>query len=329
MDRSERFLKIRQMIKAKGFVSQTALLEALEVSTSTFKRDLEYMRSRLGWPITWNPVKRGYVIEAGDSEEEQTHELPGLWFNASEIYALLAMQHLLKEMQPGLLDQHIAPLQAKLRQLMGEGSHAAESIERRVKLIHLGARTVKLKHFEQVARALLDRQRLQIRYLKRDSQEVTDREISPLQLVHYRENWFLDAWCHMRNGIRTFSLDAMQAVQTLTTPARDVSPAAMTKHFESGYGIFAGQAKYRARLKFSSARAQWVSLETWHPAQSSRFLKDGSYLLEVPYSNDQELLMDLLRHGAEVEVLGPPELRRKIALALKRAAEKYSQPLFQ
>jgi len=98
----------------------------------------------------------------------------------------------------------------------------------------------------------------------------------------------------------------------------------MAKHFESGYGIFAGQAIHKARLKFTPLRAQWVCLETWHSDQRSKFLKDGSYVLELPYSNDQELLMDLLRHGTEVEVLGPPQLRLKLATTLKQAAKIYS-----
>jgi hypothetical protein len=41
-------------------------------------------------------------------------QLPGLWFNASEIHALLAMEHLIENMQPGLLASHVAPLRARV-----------------------------------------------------------------------------------------------------------------------------------------------------------------------------------------------------------------------
>lgn len=97
----------------------------------------------------------------------------------------------------------------------------------------------------------------------------------------------------------------------------------MREHFQSGYGIFAGKAANVAVLKFSPRQAEWVALETWHPDQESESLEDGSYLLKVPYSNDQELVMDLLRHGAEVEVLAPPELRKKVYDLLCTAAKKY------
>jgi predicted DNA-binding transcriptional regulator YafY len=320
MERHERFRKIGRLFRKHRVLTTKRLIDELGVSVATVKRDLDYLRDMFEWPISqWNSEEQGYVLE----DDEHALELPGLWFSAAEIHALLTMQHLLKDLQPGLLEERLRPIQARLRRLMEHGGHSADAIEQRVKLITLGMRRVEAKHFEVVSNALLDRKRLQIVYRNRDRQEVTDREISPLQLVHYRENWILDAWCHMRAGIRSFSLDAMQQVATLDKKARDVGQKVLAEHFEGGYGIVAGEAKFRAKLKFTAARAQWVSLETWHPKQRSEVLDDGSYILEVPYSNDQELLMDLLRHGNDVEVLEPPELRQKIAVVLAEAAEKY------
>jgi predicted DNA-binding transcriptional regulator YafY len=132
----------------------------------------------------------------------------------------------------------------------------------------------------------------------------------------------LDAWCHKRNAIRSFALEAVVDVRVVDEASLEVSGDKMQEHFSSGYGIFAGQAAHRARLKFTPERAQWVSKETWHHDQSSELLEDGSYILEIPYSNDQELLMDLLRHSPEVEILGPPELRQRLHTVLCSAASK-------
>ena len=92
---------------------------------------------------------------------------------------------------------------------------------------------------------------------------------------------------------------------------------------ESSYGIFSGKADKRARLRFTPRQARWVAAEQWHPDQVSRFDKDGSYLLEFPYHNDGELVMDILRYGADVEVLGPSTLRRKVKQQLEAAAARY------
>lgn len=319
----ERIHKIVGLIRKRGAVTLSYLMEEFEVSRASINRDFEVLRSRLGCPLEWDRSKRGYVIRDDKLPGGGPFELPGLWFNASEVYALLTMLHLLHGVQPGLLEDDIEPLKARLRQMLGEGAYSAKSIERRVKLIHFANRRLDVKHFQLLASALLDRKRLHIRYWNRDKKEMTEREVSPLQLVHYRENWVLDAWCHKQEGLRSFSLEAIQQVSVVDKVAIEVSEENMAEHFQGGYGIFAGKATNRAQLKFTPERAQWVSLETWHSDQTSKWLGDGSYLLEVPYSNDQELVMDLLRHGPEVEVLGPATLRQKVAETLCVAARKY------
>lgn len=317
----ERINKIVRLIRKRGSVSMPFLKNELEVSEASVKRDIDFLRDRLNCPLEWDRSKNGYVIHDHLAPTGR-FELPGMWFEASEVISLLTMLHLVEGVQPGLLEDHVAPLKTRLRTMLSAGTPSAKPIETKVKLIHFAPRKVEPKHFQLIAGALLEGKRLHLQYWNREKRERTTRDISPQRLVHYRENWVLDAWCHQKNSLRTFSLEAIENVRMLDVAIREVGEDKLREHFEGGYGIFSGPARYRARLKFSSSRAQWVSAEEWHPDQSSSLLDDGSYLLEVPYSNDQELLMDLLRHAPEVEVLDPPELRYKLYKALCSAAEK-------
>jgi predicted DNA-binding transcriptional regulator YafY len=131
--------------------------------------------------------------------------------------------------------------------------------------------------------------------------------------VHYRDNWYLDAWCHWRKGLRSFSVDALQQVQVQDAKARDVVESTLAAHYASAYGIFSGAAKAWAVLLFSKESARWVKSESWHPEQTSETLPDGRYRLRVPYADARELLMDILRHGQQVVVEQPPELRQQVA----------------
>ena len=90
-----------------------------------------------------------------------------------------------------------------------------------------------------------------------------------------------------------------------------------------GYGIFSGRDVQWAKLRFTSKQARWVAPEQWHPQQRSRFDPDGSYVLELPYSDDRELVMDILKHGVEVEVLAPDNLRSTVRYRLLAALERY------
>lgn len=296
------------------------LKSELEVSQASVKRDIRFLRDRMGCPIEWVVKKQRYFLR--ELPGGGRYELPGLWFDASEIVALLTMVHLVEGVEPGLLVEQLTPMKERLRSILSAGNTASD-LESKVKLIHFAPRKVEPKHFRTVATAVLEGKQLSLRYLRRDKQERTERVISPLQLVHYRENWLVDAWCHLRQELRSFALEAIEEVAALDASAITVSSEDMRAHFQSGYGIFAGKASQRAVMKFTPTRAQWVSLETWHPDQTSRVLDDGSYELEVPYSNDEELLMDLLRYGPDVEVLAPPELRACMLEKLCVAAKKY------
>lgn len=318
----DRFEKILRLARRRTGATMEELKKELEVSKASVTRDIEFLRNRMGAPIDWDAKKHRYFLTS--LPDGGRFELPGVWFDASEVFALLTMVHLVEGVEPGLLMDPLIAMKGRLRSMLAAGGKSAADLESKVKLIHFAPRKVEPRQFRVVAGAVLEGKQLRMKYLRRDIRERTERVISPIQIVHYRENWVLDAWCHMRKKLRTFSLEAIEEVSVLDLPAKTVSQEEMRAHFQSGYGIFAGKATNRAVLKFTPDRAQWVSLETWHPDQTSRTLEDGSYILEVPYSNDQELVMDLLRYGAEVEVLEPPELRDRVYTALCAAAKIYS-----
>jgi predicted DNA-binding transcriptional regulator YafY len=150
----------------------------------------------------------------------------------------------------------------------------------------------------------------------------SERDVSPQRLVHYRGNWYLDAWCHLRNDLRTFAIDGMRSVGLLDEPAREVAVKKLEDYLASGSGIMRADAGVTwAKLRFSIERARWVGSEVWHPDQRGVFDPSGRYTLELPYRDDRELLLEILKHGAGVEVLAPSELRAKVREAHLRAAE--------
>jgi predicted DNA-binding transcriptional regulator YafY len=49
-------------------------------------------------------------------------------------------------------------------------------------------------------------------------------------------------------------------------------------------------------------------------------LKDGSYELKVPYADDRELIMDVMKYGGDCKVVEPKALRERVATEFERAA---------
>lgn len=311
MNRSERFYKIDQMLHERRVVATETFLEELAISRATFKRDMEYMRERFNAPIVWDRGAGGYRFENGQTDGP-AYELPGLWFSASELYALLACQRLLADIEPGFLARQVGPLQTRITAILGASGHPSGEIARRVRLLSLARRPFNSACFAEVARALLERRQVEIDAWSRPRDETNRRLVSPQRLVHYRDNWYLDAWCHWREGLRSFSLDTIHRALIRRQAAMELADTELDAHFAAAYGIFAGSAKNTAVLRFSAERARWVASERWHSGQQGQLLEDGGYRLSVPYSDERELLMDILRHGAHVTVEAPDVLRARV-----------------
>jgi WYL domain len=151
---------------------------------------------------------------------------------------------------------------------------------------------------------------------------VTHLKQSPKQALS-ASSQYLDAYCHLREGLRSFALDAINGVQLKEKPAKGVTEAELHEMFETSYGIFSGKNKQVAKLKFTPFRAQWVAREVWHPEQVGQVHPDGSYTLEVPYGEDWELIQDILRQGQDVNVLAPESLKNKVKEVLKITLAQY------
>ena len=332
MSKTARLYKIEMLIRQRGSVNFATLIDALEVSPATLKRDLEYLRDHLGAPITYDPLSRGYRFDAPASSGGRPaspggprHELPGLWFSERELYSLLMAHQLLSGLDTdGMLMRHLQPLLDRIHELLGPGGDSdSKALMKRVKIIGALRRPVPPEHFERMGEALMHRRRLQMRYLTRGRGEVSERQVSPQRLVHYRNTWYLDAWCHSRERLLRFALDAVQEASVLDQRAKDVAMRQVQAEMDTGYGNYAGGTRQVAVLRFSSQAAAWISHEEWHPEQQGRWLDDGSWELNLPYMDETELVMDLLRQGEQVAVLAPDSLRQAVRKRLAAALAVY------
>ena len=319
MSEMVRLIRYAELLSNRRFMTKQDLMAKQEVSLATLKRDLVKLRDQMNVPIVFDRDLGGYKL---DKTSERT-ELPGFWFSQDEILALLTIQNMIGELEPGLLGPKLKPLQTRLNSILVSQGLSAETLTQRVRLLHAGKRRMPLQSFEAVAKGTLERKQVQILHLNRQSGEKLDRAISPQQLLYYRDNWYVDAWCHLRGGVRSFAIDAIETAQVLDKPAKELDPPILKKHMSSGYGIFGGQANAIAKLQFSATRARWVQFEEWHPDQKGTLAKDGSYTLEVPYSDERELIGDILRLGSDVKVLGPDSLVRQLRKEIEKTLARY------
>lgn len=321
MDKLERLYALHGLFDGRRTaLPLAAIVQRLECSPATAKRAIRELRSFLNAPLVFDRELDGYRYAPEDGAPR--FELPGLWFRAEELAALVTLRELLSRLEPGLLTEVLTPLANRLENLLSTRKLGLTEAARRVRVLSQHAR-VPGAAFGPVARAVLTRRGLAFQYAGRAAGEVTERRVSPQRLTRYRGCWYLDAWCHDREALRSFALERIADVRMLRDRALDRPDAEMDRHYADAYGIFAGQATETAVLRVAPHRARWVADEAWHPRQSGSYREDGSYELRVPYGRPDELIQDILRLGPDAEVLAPAALRREVAKRLRAASALY------
>jgi len=322
MNKFDRIFQLHQLLHSHRCpLSLNTLKDKMECSESTARRALSALRDTLNAPIAYDRERNGHYY---DPKQNQAWELPGLWFNPQELHALLVSHILLDQLQPGVLSDHIQPLKKRIENILQQQHAGSPELTKRIRIFQQAARPTELDCFRQIASATLQRRQMKVLYHGRERDKTTERTVSPQRLVYYRSNWYLDARCHLREELRTFSLDRLSVVDVLQTAAEEINEDTLDAHFSPGYGIFAGTPTHRARLRFTPLAARWVADEHWHPQQQGEVLTDGSYELSIPYSDPRELVMDILKYGEDVEVIGPPALRRQVKEKLTAALGQYA-----
>jgi len=320
MDRNERIHALHRIFKsARRPVTVPQLMDELGCSRATAYRDIAYLRDALMAPVSGDG-EAGFFYDKG---EDDRFELPGLWLNSEELHALLVAQALMGRTGGNVLNTALAPLQSRIEKLLEEQSGGKRWPLERIRVLAHKARRMDEHVFRVVASAVLERKQLEFDYRARSSDERMRRHVSPQRISHYRGNWYLDAWDQDREALRSFSVDRMSSAKALDAVARDLPEDELDRHLAGGYGIFSGEAKATATIRFNAKAARWVSDEHWHSRQEGRFLPDGRYELKVPYSNGRELLMDILQYGADAEIVEPVSLREQARTLLNLAASNY------
>ena len=321
MSRRDRLYQLHDILRQRRSpIDRHRLMEALGCSQATLYRLINELRDRLGAPLEQDPHGRGYYY---DRSLTGNFELPGLWISPEELQALLTARHVLGNVQPGLLVDELDGVQQRINQLLDRQGLDFSAQPERIQIRHDAGRPVPEGLFEDVLKALFKRRQLELTYHGRRRDDVSERTVSPQRLIAYRDRWYLAAWCHRAEDLRSFALERIRAMRLLDEASRELPADEISRHFDDAFGIFSGPAEHRARLVFSAEAARWASDEVWHPQQIGRWVDDGRWELELPFGHRRELLMTILSYGSDVEVLDPPELRDAIQAQLAAACAVY------
>lgn len=319
MDPQARIVRLHDLLSGRTTpIHPTVLQEALGCSRTTLQRMLTRLRDELQAPVL-HVAEQGYCYDISSGP----YELPGMWLDADELASLMMVDALLARLESGVLQSQARLLRAQVEVLLGQAvvdeSVGADRLRERVQLVTPKFLAQRPEIFATVCEATLAGQRLRFTDYARKRGEPPTRQVSPQRLLYFQENWFLQAWCHDVEAPQVFALARLHHLEVIPGKVHEVEPPPVA------HGRLVGMSPVRhvARLRFTPSAAASVAGEYWHPQQHGQFATDGSYELSVPYAQVQDLLGQILKHGATVLVESPKSLRKAVVKALERASARY------
>lgn len=317
----ERMLRIHQAIQAGGYPNAETLARELEVCTKSIRRDLEFMRDRLGLPLCYDERRWGYHYT------EDVGAFPSLQISEGELFALLVAEKAIQQYRGTSFEQ---PLTSALRK-MSAGLPDTVSVhwadwDRTISFRTSAEPILNLEVFDKLARAVADRERLRIEYRKPGASASETREIDPWHLANINGEWYLFAHDHLRKAVRTFVPARIQSVagtgKTFTPPTR----FSVDRELRDSFGVHSAQGEFEVMIRFSPRVADYIREKRWHASQKLSNRDDGGVELRMRLSSLVEVQRWILGWGGDAVPVQPPELVTGVREAARRLLKAQSAP---
>lgn len=204
---------------------------------------------------------------------------------------------------PGLTERDaIDRALAKLEAAAGDAAASADQV--RVDL----EQPVDRELAARVRTALTEQRRLHLTYTSASRDRTTERDVDPIRAVSVDGRWYLQAWCHLAQGLRTFRLDRIEDAQVLDVPA---TPPAGALDGDVGPGVFRADPQDELVTLELSPTAAWVAESV--PAESVEEHEDGTLTMVLRVADPSWLQRLVWREAGEVRVVAPAAMVRAVA----------------
>jgi predicted DNA-binding transcriptional regulator YafY len=312
----ERMLRIHQSIISGKFPNATLLAQQLEVSTKSIHRDIEFMRDRMQLPIEYDGAKFGYHYT------EEVSSFPTLQISEGELFALLVAEKALQQYRGTPFEKSLISAFRKVAQSLPETISIHLSDWDQVISFRTSVQPLlDLQVFDLLSKAAARREQLELLYRKPGKTKPEPRIVDPYHLANINGEWFLFAYCHARQDLRTFAPARILKAQLTGKKFARSEKFSLEQRLKNSFGVHAGKEEFDVRLHFSPWVADYIREKTWHVSQRLLDFPDGSLELHMKLSSLQEVHRWILAWGGEARVLSPPSLAEMIKNSARRLQE--------
>lgn len=315
-----RMTRIHKQLVEERYPNCSSLAKAIEVSSKTIQRDIEYMRDQLALPIEYEGSKHGFCYT------EPVTSFPTIPATEGEVLALFVAQKALEQYRGTPFEQPLAKAFGKLSQvLQDEMSVNLGELASALSFHHTGRAITSMEIFQTVNKALMESRELKFSYKKLNGNRAERRHVQPCHLASIDGQWYLFAHDLKRDDIRTFVLGRIQSVPESGKHFEKPKDFSLGARLMGSFGVFTGEGNYRVRIEFSAGVAQLVRERQWHASQKLKDLPDGGLELSLQLDSLEEIERWVLSWGGHAKVLGPLKLKQQVREALNSMQDVYRE----
>lgn len=304
--RADRLLSMLIIISQKGLVTGRELAEHFEVSLRTIYRDIEKI-SEAGVPIAAEGGRGGgyYIME--------NYKLNNLFLNKKEIDPLVAVMENLKFLFGK--NQQFNDIVLKFKTLQNNKDQQCESFS--INMSHFSMEQELREYLFLINKAIEDGKLLEFQYINRRMQ-YSKRIVEPIQIKFANGQWYIIAFCKVRNDYRKFKLVRIRNMNIGDNfIKRKISKEEIEKIFTDSYE----RNSILVTLKFSNKIGEQLSEH--FSKDTIKQLEDGTFIVEEFFPEDEGLKKFILSFGGECEIIAPQKLRVDMIEYIKNIYAKY------
>jgi predicted DNA-binding transcriptional regulator YafY len=312
-----RLLSIVLMLQSKPHIKAAEFASELGVSERTVHRYM-VMLDEMGIPIySERGPYGGFSLVRG-------YKLPPMLFTAEEATVLYLGANLIKEVWGKAYRDAATAATAKLDNVLPDDLRrqvARAEASLAVRGLHRFAPTVWETYIDDLRRCVAERLQVRIRY--RDfNREETERAVDPYGLALQWGLWYLIGYCHLRQDMRVFRVDRIQALEPLEDTFQPPTNFSVRDLLAEMTGP--PEPVYQVEVRFSPQVAPRVA-ERRGAWQDLIEHSDGSATIAFPTADLDWPTWWVLGYGTEARVISPPELAERVRQTTEAVARMYKE----
>lgn len=322
-ERTQRFGKLLARLRQDDYPSPKLLGKWLGKCPKTIQRDLLHMRDNMHCPIDYDYSRKGWYLT------NKAYILPLAFASKQDLQAIIVLGELVAQYANTPLGKSMQQAFTRLLELFkGNEDDIAKIREFTRRVCFAGAPPSRAmpKVWETILKALQTDQRLEIEYCKGGKEKPLWRKIDPYGLIVRNRDWFLRAYCHVKNKPLTFFVPYITNVRLLKDEFFNLPPDFdLAAYIREGFMGVQGNKSCKVVLRFDPDAAGAAESAPFTPDQVIKREPSGHLLVTFTTNALFQVRRELARWDAGVEILEPAELRKEMSDCARRVLAKYGK----